>query len=814
MRIETNFPQSAKALLLTIIAIAAPFLKSNAQSLVKTRNNGAIRDASSNSIAPRMVGNTIDPIHKTEIITESLNTSGRAKTALEIVTSGESYMSLISGAVVVCTGGTTTLSDTTSGGVWSSSNTSIATVNISGVVTGVAGGIATISYTTDSSGVPISATHPITVNSVSIPTLFGLSSVCAGSAVTLTSSVPGGTWSSSNPAVAVVAAPAIIEGITNGSTIISYTVSYSCGLVAGTMSLSVNVLLPTSPTINTMVGNGTMGYSGDGAPAVLGEVNDIGHLVKDDLGNLYFTDYNNHCIRKVDIYGVLTTVCGNGYPGSSPDGTPASSAQLTTPYGLAIDHFGNIYVLEHDLNRVRKINTSGIISTIAGTGTAGYSGDGGPATDATFFLPDHMCSDNSGNLFVTDNGNKVIRKISTSGIISTYAGAHSGGSYGASGPATAMAFYNPEGIATDSLGNLFIVDAGGNKVCKVSTSGLLNTIITGMSSPFDIACDNLGNLYLPGYSTNIIQKFDAFGALSTIAGTGTIGFSGDGGDPTLAMLNHPSTICTDNGGIVYFSDNSNYRIRTLSPAGISPISGISSICIETTVPMVDTTTGGVWSSSSPSVATISSTGVVTGIAPGNATISYTISNSCGSVTATKSITVNGISYVPPIAGTDTLSAGATSIFTDSLSSGSWSTSDTSIATINTAGVVTGVAAGTVTINYMVSDSCNSLVVTKVITINPVYPAAVVSPLINSTHNYTIYPNPSNGNINIEQFMAVDGPAYIRVINYLGQTVFDRTLYLARGKTKLDIGDVPTGLYFLEIKDNKDKISNLKLVVMK
>jgi hypothetical protein len=253
--------------------------------------------------------------------------------------------------------------------------------------------------------------------------------------------------------------------------------------------------------ITTVAGTGTSGYSGDGGPATAAALNYSGNLINDNHGNLYFTDCDNNCIRKIDITGVITTIAGNGSAGYSGDGGAATAAELFYPHGVTVDNYGNIFIADQKNNCVREVNTSGTITTIAGNGSGGYSGDGGAATAATLNWPTGIALDNAGNIYVTEYYNSVVRKISTSGIISTYAGNGSAGYSGDGGPATDGQINGPYSLATDQLGNVYIAD-----------------------------CFNYR-----------IRKVDVYGVISTIAGTGSGGFSGDGGPATAAQIGNSST---------------------------------------------------------------------------------------------------------------------------------------------------------------------------------------------------------------------------------------------------------------------------------
>ncbi|HWY97701.1 MAG TPA: hypothetical protein VNY36_01340, partial [Bacteroidia bacterium] len=263
---------------------------------------------------------------------------------------------------------------------------------------------------------------------------------------------------------------------------------------------------------------------------------------------------------------VILTVAGSG----EGDGSPATSASLNFPFSVAVDGSGNIYVADHNNNRVRMINTSGIISTIAGTGHTGYFGDGGQATVAELNGPSGLALDASGNLYISDGGNNCIRKVNTSGIISTYAGNGNYGYKGDGGLANLAELYNPEGLAIDNSGNLYIADVYNYRVRMVNKStGIISTIAgdgnatyngDGINStsaelnvPTGLAIDGAGNIYIADQGNNRIRMINTSGIISTIAGNGSYGYTGDGIQATTSELFNPDGVMVDGSGNVYIA---------------------------------------------------------------------------------------------------------------------------------------------------------------------------------------------------------------------------------------------------------------------
>ncbi len=220
-------------------------------------------------------------------------------------------------------------------------------------------------------------------------------------------------------------------------------------------------------TIATVAGDGTAGYSGDGGPAIVAQLNSPSGVAADADGNLYIADTGNHRIRKVDALGTITTAAGDGAAGYSGDGGPATAAQLNSPSGVAVDADGNLYIADTDNHRIRKVDALGTITTVAGDGTAGYSGDDGPAAAAQLDSPSDVAADADGNLYIVDTDNHRIRKVDALGIITTVAGDGTAGFGGDDGEAAAAQLNSPAGIVVDAVGNLYVADSDNHRIRKV-----------------------------------------------------------------------------------------------------------------------------------------------------------------------------------------------------------------------------------------------------------------------------------------------------------------------------------------------------------
>ncbi len=555
-----------------------------------------------------------------------------------------------------------------------------------------------------------------------------------GSTTNLTDPVIGGTWSSSNMAVGTVNSTGVLTGITVGTTIVSYTVTNGCGSAS---AITIVTVVPLTSScggiITTVVGNGIAAYSGDGGLATSASINKAYSITKGADGSMYIADSWNSMIRKVSPTGIISTIGGTGVWGFSGDGGPATAAKLNGPTSVTLDAAGNLYVADQSNHRIRKINTSGIITTIAGNGSVGFSGDGGPATAASLFEPTAAALDASGNIFIADQFNNRIRKVTPAGIISTYAGS-AGGFGGDGGPAAAALISMPCGICFDPSGNLYFTDWGNNRIRKITPGGIISTyagtgsgttsgdggpaLAAGILNPWGIACDATGNIYIGNFNEQRLRKISTSGIITTIAGTGVAGYSGDGGLATLAKVYHPSGVYAADSNNIYFADEENSRIRRIGDIRVV-ITGTTAVCVGSTTSLNATPAGGIWSSVNPGVATVGSiSGVVTGVFPGTATISYTASTACGNIAASVVVTVNLLPFPQIILGTASLCSGSTTSLSDAAAGGVWSSVSTGVATISSTGIVTGISSGTSTISYTVTNSCGTMAATRIVTVDP------------------------------------------------------------------------------------------------
>jgi gliding motility-associated-like protein len=337
-------------------------------------------------------------------------------------------------------------------------------------------------------------------------------------------------------------------------------------------------------TITTIAGTGITGNAGNGAQATLATFNHPRGVAVDNAGNVYIAVATSNVIRKINTAGIISNYAGTGIAGYAGNGAQATLATLNGPYSICLDAADNLYIAETGNNIVRKINTAtGIISTYAGNGTAGYSGDGLAATSATLKAPIGLTFDNLGNLYISDRSNFVIRKVSASGIISTIAGTPGvAGNSGDGGMATSAKISSPEDIAIDVNDNIYIADAGTNSVRKINKLGIITTFAgkgtvgyTGdggradsakLNGPLGVVIDRFDNIYIADHN-NVIRKVTPSGIISTFAGTGIAGYGGDGGNPDTCKLNDPCQCTFDKNGNLYITEWAGQRVRKIS--GIS-----------------------------------------------------------------------------------------------------------------------------------------------------------------------------------------------------------------------------------------------------
>ena len=377
----------------------------------------------------------------------------------------------------------------------------------------------------------------------------------------------------------------------------------------------IRKVTPTG-TISTIAGTSVAGFSGDGGPATIAQLNDPGTIAVDLSGNVIIADQLNNRIRMVTPSGTISTIAGTGVAGYMGDGSAATAAQLNQPSGVAVDGSGNVYIADFMNHVIRKINTSGIITTVAGTGTAGYFGDCAAATAAQLANPSAVAADGAGNIYITDEINHAIRKVNTGGIISTYAGNGTSGYSGDGGPATDAQLKFPYGVAVNAGGDVFIGDQLNNRVRVVTGGGGGIPPVTGPDSVCSGAAITLADATTGGTWSSANTAIATVGSLTGIV-TGITG----GTTSIIYTLGSGCTMLT-----AFLS------VRVI-PSTAGNIIGDTALCIGHTTALTDSVSGGTWINYNTAIATVSITGLATGVSPGTDTIGYVIHTSCGTDTA-------------------------------------------------------------------------------------------------------------------------------------------------------------------------------------
>ncbi len=308
---------------------------------------------------------------------------------------------------------------------------------------------------------------------------------------------------------------------------------------------------------------GGLGFSGDGGPATSALLFNPGGIAVDAAGDLFIADTRNNRIRKVTPDGIISTVAGSGQSGFSGDGGPAVLAALNQPEAVVVDAMGNLFIADWGNERIRKVTAAGVIYTIAGSGRPGFSGDGGPATQAEIWGVHGLALDSVGDLFIADTANSRIREVTPDGLIKTVAGNGTHGFTGDGGPATSASLDYPPGVATDAAGNLFIADSNFH-IRKVGPNGVISSIATGINSPTAVTVDASGNLFFSAQTA--VWKISPAGLTSLVAGNGRMGAPGfgDGGPATSAHLNAPWGLAVDATGDLFIDERGNSRIRKVT----------------------------------------------------------------------------------------------------------------------------------------------------------------------------------------------------------------------------------------------------------
>ncbi len=582
------------------------------------------------------------------------------------------------------------------------------------------------------------------------------------------------------------------------------------------LCLSLMPFFGTAQIITTIAGTGS---------AVMPPVNGISALLADQFypiglavnsaGDIFVANRSANCVRKIDPSGIVTNYAGNTTATYTGDGGPATDAGIHLPTSLALDAAGNLYITEVGSSVVRKVTTSGYISTVAGNGTYGYSGDGGPATSAEIRDVSTIALDASGNLYIGDFANFVIRKVTPAGIISTYAGTGSVGSTGDGGPATAATLHWPR-IAIDPWNNIYIannstirkIDAVTGIITHVYGSGVSGYSVDGtpataanFSTLWFMLFDTDGTLYLA--DNGYLRKISTAGVLTTVAGCGTGtpgpapgGYSGDNGPADCAMMFGVGAFAFDANHDIILCDQANNRVRKISTP---------ELCLGATQTLAAGIAGGTWSSTNPAVATVNMTsGLVTTVAAGTAIISFYGGYDSGH-------TVINVHPMPAaIAGDTTICVGSANTLTNAVPGGTWSVSDVTKATINAStGVATGVGAGTALVTYTFGASCQTM---RTIVVNNC-PTSVNGNATQIAYGLKIYPSPATGSASVEFPPSYGAESILTITDIAGKMVVRKAIPGNQTVEIINTAAMQPGVYLVNVLSRVSRYIG-KLVIAK
>ncbi len=595
------------------------------------------------------------------------------------------------------------------------------------------------------------------------------------------------------------------------------------------LMLSISTL--HAQIITTVAGNGSLFFSGDGGPATAAAIHMPPATLIHKNNNLYISQGNY--IRVVDTSRIISIFAGGGTGG---DSITATAAAISITGTMCQDSIGNLYF--GALNKIRKIDTSGIITTIAGSTTAGYSGDGGPASAALFSNPGSLSFDKLGNLYIAQTG--CIRKINSFGIVSTIVGDCITHSYGGDGgPATAATINLASVVSADQYNNLYFADNGNHRIRKIDTNGIITTIagsgVAGYSgdggpasasmlnNPQMVHFDPWGNLIFSEFSNHRIRMINPSGIISTIAGNGVPDFTGDGGLATAANLNSPTCVSINHNGDIYFCDYNNRRIRRISTYNRAPYFVQGNITyltacteynpLDTLLQVVDSNSSQPisWSVLVPpahgfvaaAYSTISTGGLLTPVGTGYTPVSgYTgpdtfkvrVTDNGAADTLTIAVTVLPLPIAAPITGADTLCVGSTTTLSAPTTTGTWATTATTATVGSSTGVVTGIATGTAIITYTATNACGTATATHTLTILPITDCPTgISPQPAAT-GITITPNPARHSITITQPTPQPATIVLRSIDGR-QHLAHHTTTTA---TPISVSHLPAGIYTIQV----------------
>jgi hypothetical protein len=581
--------------------------------------------------------------------------------------------------------------------------------------------------------------------------------------------------------------------------------------------------------ISTIAGTGGGAFSGDGGLATAAMIYFPGSMVSDFMDNLFFNDLLNQRVRKIDNAGIIVTVAGNGGPFSTGDGGPATIASIGASAGLANDVAGNVFIAE--TFKIRKVNTAGIISTVAGNGIAGDTGDGGPATDASMDQLNSVALDRHGNMYIAYKHR--VRKVDTAGIITAFAGSALSGFSGDGGPATAALFFSIGAIAIDTACNVYLTDIVNYRIRKVNPAGIVTTIagngiyaFSGDGGPATdasfshalsgLAVDSAGNVYIADARNYRIRKVNPAGIITTVAGNGIEAYAGDGGPAIAASFRTPDFLAFNSEGNMYVSDRNDNRIRLITMPQIAIQSSLSTmVCAGTTDTFSATVANDAmapiyqWQLNGATVGANSPLYITDTLHNGDVVrcmLRYVFGDTVSKSSNLITITVDSF---PPHAGT--LSGANNVCMGDSIAlahtgaGGLWSSTGSNAAVA--AGMVHGLHPGTDTIRYIVTNGCGTDTHVHLIRVNDCLVRVASS--VKQQVALHVWPNPNDGSFTINIAQPANEQVRIVIADITGTTIKELTT-ITNKQTTLKL-NTPPGIYFITATTAHDTWSD-KIVV--
>ena len=611
------------------------------------------------------------------------------------------------GTLTVCAGATTTLGNATTGGTWSTSNATIATVNGTGVVTGMAGGTATIFYTAASQIAAATVTVSPLPNAGSIG---GTTSVCAASTTTLSAAggASGGTWSSSATTIATVSATGVVKGVAAGTATISYKVSNGCGNATATKMVTVSVM-PSAGSITgaasvctgatiALSSSGTAGGTWSSSATAKATVSATGVVTGVAAGSATIT------YKVTNVCGTVTAtkpITVNALPSAgSVTGTASICAPGTTTLS-ASGPSGGTWV--SSATAVATVGATGIVTGVsAGTAAISYQSSNGCGTVAASKTVSVNMSPSAGSITGAST-------VCVGGTATFSSSGTAGGTWSSS--ATGKATVSATGVVTGvSAGTATI----SYKVTNSCATAIATKAITVNALPAAGTITGATSICIPGTTTLSISGASGGSWISSTPGVATV----SGAGTVTAVTAGATTISYQTtSGCGTVAATKTLTVSTAASAG--SVTGTTEFCAGANSTLsASGTAGGTWNSASPAVATVSATGVVTGLTGGTTAISYSVTNGCGTVSASKTITIDPLPATGTITGTTIILNGTTTTMSDAVTGGTWSSTNTAVATITSSGTVYGVSIGTSTISYTVSNGCGTAAATRALTVVP------------------------------------------------------------------------------------------------